>query len=191
MPAFTLWSKDKLIGRAKIMYFPPFPGMRVGDFDATEVGEQLMSVMLCVRPAVTAFYEFREKARREAAAAGVDVSKDDWRNCVRTSTEYADMVSSQHEFDRLELQLRDSGGRVVPTEWIDMRDAEKMTAEAHEFMLAEAESMGIELDFDELEPWEPKPSKYQIQIMLEGGEELWRTASRKRRQEAEADLDEV
>jgi hypothetical protein len=66
-----------------------------------------------------------------------------------------------------------------------------MTAEAHEFMLAEAESMGIELDFDELEPWEPNPSKYQIQIMLEGGEELWRTASRKRRQEAEADLDEV
>lgn len=214
MAKFTLWSKDRLIGHAKIMYFPPFPGMRVGDFEATELGEQLMSVILGVRPAVMAFYDFARNARQEAEAAGVDLGKAPWPESVRSSTEYADMVSSQREFDSLELVLKDSYGRVVPTEWIDMRDAEKMTAEAHQIMMIEAESMGLDVELDETglekldlekldldetdlddadldEPeWEPNPPKYQIQLMLEGGEEWLKQRAETRRSRWEEDLEE-
>jgi hypothetical protein len=209
MPKFTLWSKDRLIGRAKIMYFPPFPGMRVGDFEATELGEQLMSVILGVRPAIMAFYDFADKARRDAEAAGADLGTAPWPESVKSSTEYADMVSSQREFDSLELVLKDSYGRVVPTEWIDMRDAEKMTAEAHQIMMMEAESMGLDTDMDDSDPdesdvdepdldesnldepvlWEPNPPKYQIQLMLEGGEEWLKERAQNRRKGWEEDLE--
>ena len=179
MPAFTLWSKGRLIGRAKIMYFPPFPGMRVGDFEPTELGERLMSVMLGVDPAITAFYDFALRAREEAEAKGVDLGEAEWPQSVRNSTEHADMISTRDEFDSLCLELRDDQGRRVPTDWIHMKDAEQMTAMAREIMIEEAAAMGIELDLDEPEPWEPKRAKYQIQVMLEGGDRrLSRMASK-------------
>ena len=184
MPAFTLWSKGRLIGRAKMMYFPPFPGQRCGDFDPNELGERLMPIMLAVKPAINAFYDFALEARQEAEANGVDLGQREWPDSVRTSTEYADMISAQHEFDTLRLELRDDCNRVVPTEWIDVRDTEKMTREAQQLMIAQALFLGLDVDerdADEPEPWEPPPPKYQIMLMLEGGQRLLSQAAARRR----------
>jgi hypothetical protein len=199
MPAFTLWSKGKLIGRAKIMYFPPFPGQRCGDFAPTELGERLMPIMLAVKPAITAFYDFALEARDDAEANGIDLGQQEWPESVRTSTEYADMISAQHEFDTLSLELRDDCNRVVPTEWIEIRDTEQMTREARQIMAAEALMLGLDVDAgdvdagefdaddvdagdaDEPEPWDPPPPKYQIMLMLEGGQRLRSQAAAERR----------
>lgn len=182
MPAFTLWSKNRLLGRARIMYFPPFPGQRCGDFEPTEIGEHLMPILLGADPALAAFYDFALAAREEADAKGVDWDGEEWPEFIRNSTEYADMISTRDELRSLELELRDSGGRVVPTDWIQMKDAEQMSAMAREIMLEEAASMGLDLDLDmdEPEPWEPKPAKYQIQVMLEGGDRLRSRAAARR-----------
>ena len=203
MPSFTLWSKKRLVGRAKIMYFPPFPGQRCGDFVATELGEQLMPIMLGVYSTMTTFYDFAANAHEEARSNGVKF-KEEWPDSVRNSTEYADMVSARHEFDSLELELRDSTNHVVPTEWIQLKDTEEMTRAARQIMDIEAASLGLDdeeldleelgldeldlddSDFDESEAWEEEspPPKYQIMFLQEGGRRLRSQAAAKRRKKA-------
>ena len=201
MAAFTLWSKKRLVGRARIMYFPPFPGQRCGDFVPTALGEQLMPIMLGAHSAVTTFYAFAAKASEEAQSKGVEL-EEEWPSSVRNSTEYADMVSSRHEFDSLQLELRDSSNHVVPTEWIQLKDTEEMTREARQIMNLEAASLGLdaeefdldelgleeldldESDFDAPEPWDPPPAKYQIMFLQEGGDRLRSEAAAKRRKKA-------
>lgn len=202
MPAFTLWSKKGLVGRAKIMYFPPFPGQRCGDFIPTQLGEQLMPIMLGEHSAMETFYDFAASAHEEARSKGIKFAAE-WPDSVRNSTEYADMVSARHELDCLELQLRDSTNHVVPTEWIQMKDIEEMTREARQIMNLEAASLGLdddeldleelgldeldpdELDLDELESWEETPlPKYQIMFLQQGGRRLQSQAAAKRRKNA-------
>ena len=210
MPSFTLWSKKRLVGRARIMYFPPFPGQRCGDFMPTELGEQLMPTMLGVHSAMKTFYDFAAKAHEEARSKGIKL-EEEWPDSVRNSTEYADMVSANHALDSLELELRDSTNHVVPTEWIQIKDYEEMTREAQQIMEMEAASLGLddedfdlaelgldeleldESDFDESEPWEgdgeedeeePQLARYQIMFLQEGARRLQARAAEKRRRKA-------
>jgi hypothetical protein len=202
MPAFTLWSKKGLVGRAKIMYFPPFPGQRCGDFMPTQLGEQLMPTLLGEHSAMKTFYDFAASAHEEARSKGIRF-EEEWPDSVRHSTEYADMVSARHELDSLELQLRDSTNHVVPTEWIQIKEFEEMTREARQIMNLEAASLGLadeeldleelgldelnpdEVDFDDLESWEEPPlPKYQIMFLQEDGRRLQSQAAAKRRKKA-------
>jgi hypothetical protein len=202
MPAFTLWSKKGLVGRAKIMYFPPFPGQRCGDFMPTQLGEQLMPTLLGEHSAMKTFYDFAASAHEEARSKGIRF-EEEWPDSVRHSTEYADMVSARHELDSLELQLRDSTNHVVPTEWIQIKEFEEMTREARQIMNLEAASLGLadeeldleelgldelnpdEVDFDDLESWEEPPlPKYQIMFLQEDGRRLQSQAAVKRRKKA-------
>lgn len=203
MPRFTLWSKKRLVGRARIMYFPPFPGQRCGDFFATQLGEELMPIMLGVHSAMTTFYDFAANASEEARSKGVKLDEE-WPDSVRNSTEYADMVSARQEFDALELELRDACNHVVPTAWIQIKDVEEMTREARQIMDVEAacldldgedeldlEDLGLdepepeELDFDEPEAWdESQLPKYQIMFLQQGARRLQSRAAAKRRKKA-------
>jgi hypothetical protein len=202
MPAFTLWSKKGLVGRAKIMYFPPFPGQRCGDFMPTQLGEQLMPTLLGEHSAMKTFYDFAASAHEEARSKGIRF-EEEWPDSVRHSTEYADMVSARHELDSLELQLRDSTNHVVPTEWIQIKEFEEMTREARQIMNLEAASLGLadeeldleelgldelnpdEVDFADLESWEEPPlPKYQIMFLQEDGRRLQSQAAVKRRKKA-------
>jgi hypothetical protein len=203
MPSFTLWSKKRLVGRARIMYFPPFPGQRCGDFVPTELGEQLMSVMLGAHSAITTFYDFAALASEEARANGVKFDEE-WPDSVRNSTEYADMISSRHELDSLDLELRDSSNNVVPTDWIQIKDVEQMTREARQIMNLEAATLGLDIDdldleelgfdesdladsdldesdFDDPEPWEQQPPRYQIMFLQDGARRLQSKAAARRR----------
>ena len=180
--SYTVWSRGRLVGHTKLSYKRTLPGLRVGDFESTEVGERLMSMILGVGPALRTFYDSAIEARDEAEAKGEKVEKGEWPDSVRASTEYADAMASQDEFDSLALELRDKDGKVVKTDWIHIKDMQALVAWSREEMRKEAAEMGVEIEFDDPEPWEPEWPKYQIMVMLEGGEKrLSRMAEKRRR----------
>ena len=181
---YTLWSRGRLLGHSELSFArTAAASLRVGEFAPTPVGERLMPVILGVGPALDAFYDLAIDAREDAIAKGEPVAADDWPESVRSTTEYADSVASQDELDSLCLELHDDAGKVVKTDWISLQDVERLAALGHEAMRRDAEELGLDFDDDDRpEPWEPEPAKYQIMVMLEGGDKLERLAARRRRQ---------
>jgi hypothetical protein len=176
-----------LVGHTELASTRTLPGLRVGDFEATDVGERLMPIILGVGPALRIFYDFATAAREQAEASGVKVARDEWPDAVRTSTEYADAISSQDELDSLALELHDKTGKLVKTDWIHIKDMHQLVAWSREQMVKDAEEMGLEIEFDDPEPWEPELPKYQIMVMLEGGEKRLERQAAKRLRKSSRD----
>ena len=111
---YTLWSRDRLIGSSELAYRRAFPRLRVGDFDATELGERLMPIILGVGPALGALHEATGRVRREQRKKGIRGSRRGYFPAeVKQTTEYADAMSAPLELESLRLELRDSAGAVV------------------------------------------------------------------------------
>ncbi len=161
----TVWSRGRLIGESDVHDVRGMPGMRMGDFEPSPVGETLLPVILGVSPAVKALCEVVEKTRDDIERRGGSAPLGDWPDGVRSTTEYADAVSIQDELESLALELHDAEGNVVGTDWISFQDGHRLIAIAREEMA----SIDPELVFDdEVEPWQPQPLRYQIMVALEG-----------------------
>ena len=174
---YTLWSRGRLLGESALAYRRSFPGLRVGDFEATPIGETLMPIILGVGPALKALHE-----AAEAVWASRSVSRrrrrEGWPNEVRQSTEYADAMSLPDELASLALELHDPAGGVVATEDIWLQDTHRMVAAAREELSAEFPDM----EFDDPEPWEPAFPRYQIYVALAGHDRaMSRLARRKQK----------
>jgi hypothetical protein len=96
---------------------------------------------------------------REAETPG------DWPSDIRTTTEYADLVSSVDELESMELQLRDAGGAIMEIEHVGIDDMEfKKT-----FLSKRERKRWDRLSTPE--PWEPPLEplpRYQIQVFFPG-----------------------
>ena len=53
----TVWSRGRLLGQSELGPERSFPGMRMGDFEPSPIGERLLPVILGVSPAVKALCE--------------------------------------------------------------------------------------------------------------------------------------
>ena len=173
---YTLWSRNRLIGSSELAYRRAMPGLRVGDFESTELGEKLMPIILGVGPALSTLYEASQRVRREQPKKGIRSSGADWPPEVKQMTEYADAMSASDELESLGLELHDPNGAVVATESIWLQDTHRLVALARE-ELAEAYP---DMDFEDArEPWEPEPPRYQIYVELPGHDK-WMSRAAKR-----------
>ena len=182
---YTVWSRGRLIGQSELAYRRSLPGLRMGDFFPSELGDQLMPILTGEGPALIALYEVAEDTQRERPES---VRPGDWPDGVRQTTEYADAMSICDELESLDLQLRDPFGEVVNTESISIRDTHRLLALAREHEdddrdveltegeMKEVEEMRAELDTlfkeEEYKPWEPEPEfpRYQVMVTLAGFE---------------------
>lgn len=174
---YTLWSRNRLIGSSELAYRRSFPKLRVGDFEPTELGEKLMPIIVGVGPALSALYEASERVRREQRKKGIRRSRrGDWSPEVKQTTEYADAMSLPDELESLALELRDPNGGVVETESIWLQDTHRLVALAREDWAEACPDM----EFEEREPWEPAPPRYQIYVELPGHDKWMHRAARRR-----------
>ena len=175
---YTVWSRGRLVGHSELAYARVFPDMRMGDFEPTAIGEALLPIILGVSPALRALYDVLEKT--PDMGRGAPPHDSGFPPEVRRTTEYADVVSTQDEIDALALELHDSAGNVVRTEWLWFQDTHRLLALAREDRAAL--DPDLVFDDDDREPWEPEPPRYQIMVGLEGYEK--RMAMQARRPES-------
>ena len=193
---YSLWSRGRLFGHSDLAYAQWAPWMRAGDFEPSDLGHRLMPVILGVGPALMSLYDAAERAWRAERKPGETKRPDDWPASVKRSSEFADAVSLQDEIASLELELRDSDGHIVPTESIWLQDADWLAARGRDEVAIEAlidqssdaatsqdgfdsedlDELDMELE-DDLDAWEPTPSRYQILITLAGADEAIRRYS--------------
>lgn len=193
---YSLWSRGRLFGHSDLAYVQWAPWLRAGDFEPSDLGHRLMPVILGVGPALTALHDAAERAWMAERKPGETEPPDDWPASVKTSSEFADAVSLQDEIASLELELRDSDGQVVPTESIWLQDADWLAARGRDevaiemlidqstdavdnhdgFDSQDLDELDLELE-DDLESWEPAPSRYQILVTLAGADEAIRRYS--------------
>jgi hypothetical protein len=172
---YTVWSRGRLVGHSELAYARAFPDMRMGDFEPTAIGEALLPIILGVSPALRALYDVLEQM--PDAGSGALPHDIGFPPEVRRTTEYADVVSTQDEIDALALELHDSAGNVVRTEWLWFQDTHRLLALAREDRAALDPDPGF--DDDDREPWEPEPPRYQIMVGLEGYEKRMEMQARR------------
>jgi hypothetical protein len=172
---YTLWSRGRLLGETELAYRRWKPCFRAGDFAPNELGEKLMPIIVGVGPALHALYDrHAEDLRRQRAETESD-DEDGYPEEVRRSTEYADAVSIADELESLALELRDPSGAVVDTEDIWLNDTYRLIAIGREAIRKE----DPDFEFDEPEPWETPPPRYQIMVALRGYDESMREGGMK------------
>jgi hypothetical protein len=172
---YTVWSRGRLVGHSELAYARVFPDMRMGDFEPTAIGESLLPIMVGVSPALRALYDVLEKMPDAGQSAPPD--DGEFPPEVRRTTEYADVVSTQDEIDALALELHDSAGNLVRTDWLWFQDTHRLLALAREGIAALDPDAVFE--GDDREPWEPEPPRYQIMVGLEGYEKRMEMQARR------------
>jgi hypothetical protein len=167
---YTVWSRGRLLGETELAYRRAMPFFRAGDFSPSELGEKLMPIIVGMPPALKALYDVTAEAPRQPSADSSDDQVHDYPEAVRRSTEYADVMSIGDELESLALELRDPSGAVVDTEDVWVNDTHRLIAIAHEAMREEYS----DVEFEEFEPWETAPPRYQIMVALRGHDEAMR-----------------
>jgi hypothetical protein len=163
---YTVWSNDRLVGETDLDYIANTSEAKMGDFVATEFGDEIISVLMAPRKAV----------------------------CAHAALEEVEALYTQRE--TIPLELRAPGGRVIPTDDIEITDLDWLLSLAS----ADLQDNGWEPDLDaaleaervdeldqlldefdvpevemsELELPEPSASqpvypRYQIQVRIKGG----------------------
>jgi hypothetical protein len=158
---YTVWSRGRLVGHSELDYKRVFARHRMGDFYPTAVGLKLMPIATGVSPAGI------DLARMiQALPNGPQETKSSANSLdgtLRQTSEYADLIAAENHRDALALELRGPGGRLIPTEWIDIRDTEFLLSLAREEDLDDSA-----VDFECGEEWRGQEEfpRYQLQVML-------------------------
>jgi hypothetical protein len=159
---YTLWSRGRLLGDTDLGFVQVFSNVRMGWFRPSPLGDTLMSVLTGTGPALHRVGRLMRHPIRNATRA--PVSDEDWPPPdIRSSTAYADLVSSVDELEAMQLQLRDPDGNVMEVEHIGVDDVEFKLALAAK---RERRRLGVRR-----EPWkeETEPGeRYQIQVHFPG-----------------------
>src|SRR5215216_5537232 len=134
---YTVWSHGQLIGESDLGYARFLPKARHGNFTPSDAGASAMPVVTGVPAATMAL----SRAILDGAPnQGVR---------LEMTTQYADMIAAFDRREALQLELRDESGRVIETEWIDIRDIETLFQRAEEDLCADWESsVGYDLELE-------------------------------------------
>jgi len=164
---YTLWSRGRLLGETDLGFAEMNPNHRMGWFRPSPLGEVLMPILVGPGPAMKAVGRLMRDPVRSVMRPNDSETPGDWPADIRTTTEYADLVSSVDELASMELQLRDANGMIIVVEHVGVDDMEFKKS-----LLSKRERKR----WDRLstpEPWEPPLDplpRYQIQVFFPGQE---------------------
>ena len=158
---YTLWSRGRMLGETDLSFAQVRANHRMGWFHPSPQGDALMPVLTGPGPALKAVGKLMRDPLRSVTRSRQSDSSGEWPSDIRTTTEYADLVSSVDELEAMELQLRNSDGAVMEVEHVGIDDTEFKKS----FLLKRERKRGDTLCAPE--PWAPpvEPcSRYQIQV---------------------------
>ena len=162
---YTLWSRNRLLGETDLGFPQVFANHRMGWFHPSPQGEVLMPILTGTGPALRAVAKLmRDPVRAAIRPAETDVEHE-WPSDIRTTTEYADLVSSVDELESLDLQVRDAAGAVVRIDHVGIDDTEFKKS-----FIPKRLRRRLERDIKP-ESWPPPPKpfpRYQIQVYFAG-----------------------
>lgn len=159
---YTVWSRGRLLGETDLGFVQIYSNMRMGWFRPSAQGSPLMSVVTGTGPALHKVGRMMRNPLRAAMRRSEDNDGGEWPRDIRSTTAYADLVSSIDELEALQLQLRDADGNVLETEHIGIDDTEFKRKLIPKKMRRELEP----------ELWEENPDRYQIQVYFPGPRRL-------------------
>ncbi|MEO8334868.1 MAG: hypothetical protein ABI664_07840 [bacterium] len=122
---YTLWSRGRLIGETELEFVRCAPGVRMGWFHPSAVGERVMQIAIALPPAMQAYVARARQIKGDATVVQAEL------DC---STEGADLSAALHHAEALEFQLHREDGSVVQTEDIGIIDTHRLTALAREIV---------------------------------------------------------
>lgn len=167
MKPYTLWSRGRLLGATDLGFVHIKATHRMGWFDPSPVGATLMPILTGTGPALKAIGRLMSDPVRTTMRSRDRAPDGEWPRDIRTTTEYADLVSSVDELESLQLQLRDAAGAVIATQHIGIDDTRfKLT------FLSKRERRRWKKHCTP-EPWEPTEApfpRYQIQVFFSGND---------------------
>ena len=158
---YTLWSRGRLLGETDLGFVQVFANHRMGWFRPSPQGEALMPVLTGPGPALKAVGKLMRDPVRSMTRSRESDTPGDYPSDIRTTTEYADLVSSVDELESMELQLRDPAGATMQIEHVGIDDTEFKLS-----FLSKRERRRWE-KLSAPEPWEPQREpfpRYQIQV---------------------------
>jgi hypothetical protein len=163
---YTLWSRGRMLGETDLGFVQVFENHRMGWFHPSTVGEGLMPVLTGPGPAMKAVGKLMRDPLRMATQPQADGAGEEWPADIRTTTQYADLVSSIDELESMQLQLRDPDGVIMEVDHVGIDDTEFKKS-----FLSKRDRRRLE-KLAKPEPWEPPATefpRYQIQVFFRGG----------------------
>lgn len=144
---FTLWSRGRLLGETALDFECPFPCMRAGELQVTELGLRLLSRVT----------ETRGDGLWAAQALNTNtpdsgMAEEERQRLLEVC---ADLAAARNYQRALELELRRADGSVVPVEQIDINDTEFLRAFSEAFEKELDGIPGVDASVDE--PSSPTP----------------------------------
>lgn len=128
--SYTLWSHDRLLGHSDLAYNDHVAAnMRMGEFVATEIGEQVMPAITGLR---SARHDLGKTCQQIRSDHGKHVGPSEFCELLRNTTAYADSKAAESHCEALELQLRGPDGSIIDTESISIQDTELLLSLARE-----------------------------------------------------------
>lgn len=161
---YTLWSRGRLLGETDLGFARVYANHRVGWFHPSPQGEALMSVLTGTGPALKAVARLMRNPLRSSNRSRHGGSIGEWPSDIRTTTEYADLVSSVDELESMDLQLRDPDGRIMTVEHVGIDD---MQFKSRRLPKRQRKLPAARTD---AEPWSDVATvrRYQIQVYFPG-----------------------
>jgi hypothetical protein len=161
--SYTLWSRGRLLGESDLGFVQVYSNMRMGWFHPSPGGEKLMPVLTGTGPALRRVGRLLGNPIRKAMRGPSCQADGEWPKDIRSTTAYADLVSSVDELESMALELRDSDGIRLETEHVGIDDVE--------FKLSfipkrQRRRLGIKKPA----PWRSgeRQERYQIQVYFPG-----------------------
>jgi len=121
---YTLWSRSRLLGETDLAFPQVFANHRMGWFHPSPQGEVLMPILTGTGPALRAVAKLMRDPVRAAIRPAESDAAHEWPSDIRTTTEYADLVSSVDELESMELQVRDPDGAALDIDHVGIDDTE-------------------------------------------------------------------
>jgi hypothetical protein len=162
---YTLWSRGRLLGETDLGFVRVFANHRMGWFHPSPQGVVLMPVLTGPGPALKAVGKLMRGPVRSARRSRDANMTGDYPTDIRTTTEYADLVSSVDELESMDLAMRDPDGAIMEIDHIGIDDTKFKLS----FLSKRERRRWAKLCAPE--PWEPaqeQAPRYQIQVYLPG-----------------------
>lgn len=132
---YTIWSHGRLVGGTDLAFPRVMDEMRSGWFTPTAEGERVLAVATATLPTPRA-------ARSSEIPELPDIPE------AGGSSHAADLAEAAHHLASLDLELRDEGGILVPTEDIGFRDTRALLEPAHDRLEGLDDLLEWEMDDD-------------------------------------------
>jgi hypothetical protein len=162
---YTLWSRNRILGETDLEFPQVFANHRMGWFHPSPQGEILMPILTGTGPALRAVAKLMRDPMRAAIRPAETDRAHEWPWDIRTTTEYADLVSSVDELESMGLQVRDQDGALLNIDHVGVDDTEFKKS-----FIPKRFRRRLKRDL-ESKSWQPAPKpfpRYQIQVYFAG-----------------------